>query len=77
VMQLNICEDEGGGVGLRPGAQAPLPICSSYPQGPLYTRPQTLSKRSWSVLKVKKEQHQSPMSCVLGKSISGIFQPFF
>lgn len=32
-MQLNICEDEGGGVGLRPGAEALLPICYFYSCG--------------------------------------------
>lgn len=46
-MQLNICEDEGGGVGLRPGAKALLPICYFYSCG-LSVCPQTLSRRSWS-----------------------------
>lgn len=92
-MQLNICEDEGGGMGLRPGCEARCgephrgatsarrlgrcpgphsPFAISTHEGFLYVGPQTLSRRSWSILKVKKEQHQSPESYVLGKSISGI-----
>lgn len=71
-MQLNICEEEGGRAGLRPGGACALRLRDLYwspraSQGPTfylysgifwYVCPQTLAKTRWGRMKVKEEQHQ-------------------
>lgn len=91
MMQLNICEEEGGRAGLRPSGEAPSQLHDLGRYLPATRRPalyfsscmfgyvcppSSFSKERRPSTKVKEQQHQRPMSSDLDRSISQDFVVF-